>query len=74
MEAKLRRGTVPFRQLEGSRVDVDLTNGLRLRSIVLVSAGRGGLMSLWLDVDGRDLIVNKTDVLNVREAAEDEAA
>jgi hypothetical protein len=68
MESSIRQGTVSFRQLEGSRVDLDLSNGLPLQNVVIVSAGRGDLMSLWLDVGGTDLIINKTDVLDVREA------
>jgi hypothetical protein len=73
METKLRPGTVPFRQLEGSHLDLDVTNGARLCSVAIVLAGRGDLMSRCLDVDGTDLIINKTDVLNMREATSSRA-
>jgi hypothetical protein len=72
MEAKFRPGTVSFGRLGDSRIELDLANGLRPRSALIVSLGPGARKSLWLDVDGLDLIINKTDILNVREAIQDE--
>jgi hypothetical protein len=49
-------------------------NGSQLEDVEIVSAGRGGLSSLWLELDGTDLFIDKTAILNVYEVPIDQAA
>jgi hypothetical protein len=57
---------VPFRKLEGRRVRLWLANGAQL-DVDVVSAGRGRVTSLWLDLDGADLFVEKAEILDIEE-------
>ena len=56
-----------WRELEGHHVNILLASGLRLDGIEVVSAGRAGLSSLWLDQGGMDLFIDKALVTNVWE-------
>jgi hypothetical protein len=63
-----------LRDLEGCRVNLSLTNGSRLESVEVVSAGHGRLSSLWLERDGTDLFIEKAEILNIYEVRVDQAA
>lgn len=54
-----------LRDLEGDRVTVALADGTILRSVTLVSSGRGGVSTLWLDVEGTDLFIDRARVLDI---------
>jgi hypothetical protein len=55
-------------------VDLSLTNGSQLKGVEVVSAGRGGLSSLWIEIDGTDLIIDKTEILDICELRVERAA
>ncbi len=57
-----------LRKLEGRRVRVALTDGSRLDDVVLVSCGRGPVSSLWLEVDGVDVFVQRLQITDARAA------
>jgi hypothetical protein len=69
----LAQPPVPFRRLEGRRVRMSLADGSQL-DVEVVSAGRGRVTSLWLDLDGADLFVEKGDVLDIQEILVGQAA
>jgi hypothetical protein len=66
MGSNLAQAPAPFRNLEGRRVRVSLANGAQL-DVEVISAGRGRITSLWLDLDGADLFVEKAEVLDIQE-------
>ena len=76
METQAPVRDYPLQQLESGRLnlDLDLDNGLRFGSVVIVPVGRGALKSPWVDVAGTGLITDKNDIVNVQETTEDEAA
>ena len=57
-----------LRGLEGRRVTVALADGTVLKSATLVSSGRGGVSTLWLDVEGTDLFIDRARVLHAERA------
>ena len=56
-----------LRTLEGRRVSVALTDGSRIDDGELISAGRAGLRSVWIYVNGADTLVPMADVVDVWE-------
>jgi len=74
MGSNLTEAPLRLRDLEGRRVNLSLTNGSQLESVEVVSAGRGGLSSLWLELDGTDLFIKKAEILNIYEVRVDQAA
>ena len=56
-----------LRHLEGHRVTLALTDGSRLDEVMLVSSGRNRATTLWLDVDGIDVFVSRSEVLEAFE-------
>ena len=60
-----------LRHLEGRRVDLVLNDGSRILDAQLISAGRPGLSSVWILIDGTD---NFIPVLTVTEVWEITAA
>lgn len=60
---------VGLRQLEGRQVSVALADGSRLDAVMLMSAGRGPRLELWVYGDGTDLFLSYADVVAVREFA-----
>ena len=54
-----------WRQYEGEQVSVALGDGTRLDDCNLVSGGRSATDSLWLFVDGSDLFVPRSDVIDI---------
>jgi hypothetical protein len=56
-----------MRDMEGHRVSLTLADGSTFNDVILVSAGRGGVSSLWLDVEGMDVFVNHALVLDTWE-------
>ena len=74
MGSNLTEAPRRLRDLEGCRVNLSLTNGSQLESVEVVSAGRGGLSSLWLELDGTDLFIKKAEILNIYEVRVDQAA
>ncbi|HEV7863468.1 MAG TPA: hypothetical protein VGR20_12230 [Acidimicrobiia bacterium] len=54
-------------QLEGRRVSIALADGSRIDDSQLVSAGRHGLGTVWLVVNGTDNFIPLDDVLDVWE-------
>jgi hypothetical protein len=55
-------------------VNLSLVNGSRLEGAEVVSAGRGGLSSLWLESDGADLIIEVAEIRDILEITSDQAA
>ena len=74
MESSWPQTSLQLRQLEGRRVNLSLVNGSRLEGVEVVSAGRGGLSSLWLESDGADLIIDVAEIRDILEIASDQAA
>jgi hypothetical protein len=74
MGSNLTGAPLRLRDLEGRRVNLSLTNGSQLESVEVVSAGHGGLSSLWLELDGTDLFIEKAEILNIYEVRVDQAA
>ena len=74
LEATAGQGPGYFRKLEGHLVGLALADGSRLDGAVVVSAGHGDLKSLWLEVDGVDVFVEKAYVLDVWETGAARAA
>jgi hypothetical protein len=62
-----RRQSNRLRDLEGRRVNLALADGSSFTGVTLVSSGRGTVSSLWLDVDGMDVFIHRTQVLNAWE-------
>ena len=52
-----------LREPEGHRVTLTVADGSQFDDVLLVSAGRGGTSSLWLEMDGMDLFIHRTQVL-----------
>ena len=60
-----------LRHLEGRRICLVLTDGSRILDAQLISAGRPGLSSAWILIDGTDSFI---PVMTVTEAWEITAA
>jgi hypothetical protein len=58
-----------LRGLEGRRVGLAVRGGGRIDDGQLVSAGRQGVRTLWVFVDGVDTFVPVDDVIDLWEAA-----
>jgi hypothetical protein len=61
-----------LRHLEGRRVSLVLDDGSRILDAQLISAGRPGLSSVWILIDGTDNfipVLAVTEVLEVIQAA-----
>ena len=58
-----------LRHLEGHRVTLVLADGSRLDEVIIVSCGRNRATTLWLDVDGIDVFVSRSQVLEAFEPA-----
>jgi hypothetical protein len=74
MGSNLTEASLRLRRLEGCRVNLSLANGSQLEDVGIVSAGRGGLSSLWLERNGIDLFIDKAEILDVCEVQVDQAA
>jgi hypothetical protein len=55
--------------LEGRRVSVALRDGSRIDDSQLVSAGRGGVQTIWLYTSGADTFVPFDEVIELWEVA-----
>ena len=60
-----QKGQTSLRSIEGRKVSVALRDGTRLVDCDLVSSGRNRLDNLWLFVNGEDLFVARSDVIDV---------
>lgn len=60
---------VTLRHLEGRRVGLVLNDGSRIVDAQLISAGRPGLSSVWVLVDGTDSFIPVMAVTDVWEIA-----
>jgi hypothetical protein len=58
---------VTLRHLEGRRVSLVLNDGSRIVDAQLISAGRPGLSSVWVLVDGTDSFIPLMTVTEVWE-------
>ena len=58
-----------LRSLEGRRVGLAIRGGGRIDDGQLVSAGRDGVRTVWVFVDGVDTFVPLDDVIDLWEAA-----
>ena len=58
---------IALRHLEGRRVGLILDDGSRILDAQLISAGRPGLSSVWILVDGSDAFI---PVISLAEMAE----
>ena len=74
MESHPARASLQLRRLEGRRVDLSLTNGSQLKGVEVVSAGRGGLSSLWIEIEGTDLIIDKAEIADICDVGVERAA
>lgn len=61
---------VTLRHLEGRRVGLTLDDGSRILDAQLISAGRPGLSSVWVLVDGTDSFIPMMTVTEVWEIAQ----
>jgi hypothetical protein len=60
---------VTLRHLEGRRVGLILDDGSRIVDAQLISAGRPGLSSVWILIDGNDSFIPVLTVSEVWEIA-----
>ena len=60
---------VTLRHLEGRRVGLMLNDGSRIIDAQLISAGRPGLSSVWVLIDGTDSFIPLMTVTEVWEIA-----
>ena len=60
---------VSLRHLEGRRVGLILNDGSRIVDAQLISAGRPGLSSVWILIDGTDSFIPVLTVTEVWEIA-----
>jgi len=60
---------VTLRHLEGRQVGLVLTDGSRIAEAQLISAGRPGLSSVWILIDGTDSFIPVLTVTEVWEIA-----
>ena len=60
---------VTLRHLEGRRVALVLNDGSRILDAQLISAGRPGLSSVWVLIDGTDSFIPVMTVTEVWEIA-----
>lgn len=60
---------VTLRHLEGRQVALVLNDGTRILDCQLISAGRPGLSSVWILIEGTDNFVPVTSVVEVWENA-----
>jgi hypothetical protein len=72
--ARRRRGMAAhqiqrLRALEGRRIGLAVRGGGRIDDGQLVSAGRHGVRTVWVFVDGVDTFVPVDDVIDLWEAA-----
>ena len=68
---------ITLRHLEGHRVGLVLDDGSRILDAQLISAGRPGLTSVWVLVDGTDSfipVMTVTEVWEIAQAAPVQAA
>jgi hypothetical protein len=65
---------IRFHELEGHRVALLLADGSHLDNVSVISAGRGRVSSVWLDRDGIDVFVRKTDIVEARDLPTSRAA
>ncbi len=66
-----------LRHLEGRRVGLVLNDGSRIVDAQLISAGRPGLTSVWILVDGSDNfipVMTVTEVWEIPQATPSQAA
>jgi hypothetical protein len=63
------RMDVALRHLEGRRISLVLNDGSRILDAQLISAGRPGLSSVWILIDGTDSFIPVMAVSEVREIA-----
>jgi hypothetical protein len=55
-------------------VTLTVRDGSSFQDVVLVSAGRAGVTSLWLDVGGMDVFLPQSEVVEARDFMPAEAA
>jgi hypothetical protein len=60
---------VTLRHLEGRQVGLVLNDGSRIVDVQLISAGRPGLSSVWVLIDGTDSFIPVMTVTEVWEIA-----
>lgn len=63
---------VTLRHLEGRRVSLALGDGSRILDAQLISAGRPGLSSVWILIDGADNFIPVMNVIEVWESAQND--
>jgi hypothetical protein len=59
--------TADLRALEGRQISLSLSDGSRIDDVQLVSAGRGGLRTIWVFAYGMDTFVPLANVVDVWE-------
>jgi hypothetical protein len=64
-----KRRATRLKGLEGRRVSLALADGSRIDDGQLISAGRRGLDTVWVFVNGADTFLPLMDVLDVWEPA-----
>lgn len=63
-----------LRDLEGHRVSLTIADGSQVDNVLLVSAGRGTVSSVWLDMGGMDVFLHHSQVLAAWDHAGGKAA
>jgi hypothetical protein len=59
---------------EARRVTVALADGTILNGATLVSSGRGGVSTLWLEMEGVDVFIDRAQVLEINGPRSEKAA
>ena len=63
-----------LQDLEGHRVSLTIADGSQINDVLLVSAGRGTVSSVWLEMDGMDVFLHHSQVLAAWDHAGGKAA
>ncbi len=63
-----------LRDFEGHTVSLDLADGSRIERATVVSSGRGAAASVWIDMDGRDVFLARTQIVGVADLTTERAA
>jgi hypothetical protein len=63
-----------LKELEGHCVSLALADGSHLDNVTVVSAGRSGVTSVWLDLGGMDIFIHQSQVVDAWEPTGPRAA
>jgi len=70
----VHKRSTSLRDFEGRTVSLDLVDGSRIERATVVSSGRGVAASVWIDLDGMDVFLARTQIVGVADLTTERAA